>query len=109
MNTNKYCVWMITGGTTHALCCLSACMKYAIKSGRQILPFSETHPYYETQFYSFYRINEKSQLARHFVKSDEYEHIRDMYIPPYKTIPKSLMETRIDGPKPDEKEIRGIT
>lgn len=92
---------MITGGTTHALCCLSACIKYAIRSGRLILPFSESHPYYEEKFYSLFKLNEGSQLARYFVSERNYDFIRDKYHPPYKDMPQKLKMTEVSGPKPD--------
>ena len=103
MNSQKFCVWMITGGTTHAFCCLSACIKYAIKSKRSILPFSETHPNYGTSFYNFYDINQQSRLSRYFVAKEDYTFIRDRYTAPFNEMPSRLMDTYIDGPLPDSK------
>jgi len=101
MKKQKYCIWMITGGTTHALCALSACVKYAIKSERLILPFSETHPNYGTSFYSFYKLNKNSCLSRYFVTEENYGHVRDNYVAPCQEMPTNLIESIIDGPKPD--------
>ena len=98
---NRYCVWMITGGTTHALCCLSACMKYAVRSDRIILPFSETHSNFGSKFYDFYSINNKANLSRYFVREDDYDEIKRRYKPPYIQMPAELSRTCIDGPEPD--------
>ena len=92
---------MITGGTTHALCCLSACLQYAVKSRRIILPYSESHVYYNTPFYSFYRPNHESPLCQYLVEEDNYKVVRDSYIPPFTGMPAKLSESLIAGPKPD--------
>ena len=92
---------MITGGTTHALCCLSACIKYAIHSGRLILPFSETHPNYGDSFYEFYQLNKQSCLSEYFVKEQNYNDVRDQYVAPYIEMPYKLTDSIIDGPLPD--------
>ena len=92
---------MITGGTTHAFCCLSACFQYAIRSNRIILPYSENHPYYSNTFYSFYRPNLRSPLSRYLIKPENYEAVRDSYIAPFQGMPKTLRESLIAGPKQD--------
>ena len=92
---------MITGGTTHALCCLSACLQYAIRSDRIILPYSENHPYYSSTFYSFYDPNLRSPLSRYLIKPEDYETVRDSYIAPFEGMPTTLRDSLIAGPKPD--------
>ena len=101
MDPQKYCVWMITGGTTHALCCLSACIKYAIRSGRLILPFSETHPNFGQPFYNFYQLNQHSRFSQYFVEEENYADVRNHYTAPYIEMPSKLTESVIDGPLPD--------
>ena len=92
---------MITGGTTHALCCLSACIKYAIRSERLILPFSETHPNFGQSFYNFYQLNDQSPLSQYFVEQEHYVNVKNEYVAPYIEMPAKLTNSLIDGPLPD--------
>ena len=101
MGHQRYCVWMITGGTTHALCCLSACIKYAIRSDRIIIPYSETHNNFGESFYSLFTVDQKSQLARYFIKEDEYDKAIEQYTPPFTGMPSLLSDSIISGPEPD--------
>jgi hypothetical protein len=97
----KYVAWLADGGTTHMFCNLGACLRYAVKSGRQILPVSVNQATLKDHFYRFFDLQKEAVLARYFVPPEKYCKIFCSYVPPNRNLPTNLFETRIEKERVD--------
>ena len=104
-STEKFVLWLPTGGFTHMMCSLRSCLEYAHHTGRKLVPLTEKHDIIGCDFYDFFKLRPGTRITRSMATEEEISWAKSNYRTPHPSLPVSICDIFISGHKPDSRGI----